>query len=132
LYVSKLVLNWLQKFNSFQSRKAVPSGAAFFLYCNHDIGSEKIISEKETIESVPFYKAKESKINKDGYDGQVCLYEVLKISPAIKELILNHKNENMITEQARKEGMMTIMEDGIFKAAQGLTTIEEVCSPFVL
>ena len=31
-----------------------------------------------------------------------------------------------IEERARKEGMLTMSEDGIFKAAQGITTIEEV------
>ncbi len=54
--------------------------------------------------------------------------EVLKISPAIKELILNHKKAEAIHNQAEKEGMMTLSEDILFKAAQGLVSIDEMFS----
>jgi type IV pilus assembly protein PilB len=50
----------------------------------------------------------------------------MPMSSAIKELVLANGTADEIAEQARKEGMMTMIEDGIFKAAQGLTTIEEV------
>ena len=54
------------------------------------------------------------------------IHEVLVVSPAIKELILQSATADDIEAQARKEGMLTMAEDGIFKAAAGLTTIEEV------
>lgn len=85
---------------------------------------EKIVGEKATIESIPFYRPKVE--SKDGYEGRVCVNEVLKLTPTIKELILHGESSEKITEQAKKEGMITIIEDGIFKAAQGLTSIEEV------
>ena len=87
---------------------------------------EKIVGENETIETIPFYKPKESAEAKDGYGGRVCINEVLKMSPTIKELVVKGEPDNVINEQAKNEGMLSMIEDGIFKAAQGVTTIEEV------
>jgi type II secretory ATPase GspE/PulE/Tfp pilus assembly ATPase PilB-like protein len=50
----------------------------------------------------------------------------LKISPAIKDIIMKNGTADEIAKQADKEGMLTMLEDGIFKAVQGITTIEEV------
>ena len=87
---------------------------------------EKIIGDKETIETIPFYKPKESAESKDGYGGRVCICEVLKMTPTIKELVVRGEPDHVINEQAKKEGMISMIEDGIFKAVQGVTTIEEV------
>jgi type IV pilus assembly protein PilB len=88
--------------------------------------AEKVIEEKETIETIPFYKPKITAENKEGYSGRVCINEVLRLSPTIKELVIQGQPDGVINEQAKKEGMMTMLEDGIFKAVQGITTIEEV------
>jgi type IV pilus assembly protein PilB len=87
---------------------------------------EKIIGEKDTIEKIPFYKPKESAEAKDGYNGRVCINEVLKMSQTIRDLVVRGESDYIINEQAKKEGMMSMIEDGIFKAVQGVTTIEEV------
>jgi type IV pilus assembly protein PilB len=87
---------------------------------------EKIVGEKDTIDKVPFYKPKESSESKDGYSGRVCINEVLKMTPTIKDLVVRNESDSVIANQAKKEGMMTMIEDGIFKCAQGVTTIEEV------
>jgi type II secretory ATPase GspE/PulE/Tfp pilus assembly ATPase PilB-like protein len=44
----------------------------------------------------------------------------------VKELVMKGETSDAIEEQAKKEGMVTMLEDGIFLAAQGFTTIEEV------
>ena len=44
----------------------------------------------------------------------------------LKEIILRGGSGDEIEAQAKKEGMMTMLEDGIFQAAQGKTTIDEV------
>ncbi len=62
----------------------------------------------------------------DGYKGRVGIHEVLKMSPAIRDLIMKSSTTADIEAQARKEGMLTMLEDGIFMCVQGLTTIEEV------
>jgi len=48
------------------------------------------------------------------------------MSPTIKNLIMKNATADEIEIQAKKEGMLTMLEDGIFKCVQGLTTIEEV------
>lgn len=87
---------------------------------------EKIVSRDAIWEKIPFWKPKPTAESKDGYLGRVGIYEVLKVSTTIKELIIHGATAAQVETQARKEGMLTMMEDGIFKAVQGLTTIEEV------
>lgn len=87
---------------------------------------EKIISSAVSWEKVPFFKALPSIESKDGYSGRIGIHETLKVSSAIKELILRAAPSGEIEVQARKEGMLTMIEDGIFKCVQGITTIEEV------
>ncbi|MCI0533490.1 GspE/PulE family protein, partial [bacterium] len=87
---------------------------------------ENVIGPKDTWKDVPFYKAKESLECPDGYRGRRGIYEVLEMSPAIREIIIKGGTTEEIDKQAKKEGMHGMIEDGIFKAAQGITTIEEV------
>ncbi len=62
----------------------------------------------------------------DGYQGAVGLQEVLPISGMSKELLREGAPADEIEAEIRKDGALTIIEDGLFKAAQGLTSIEEV------
>jgi type IV pilus assembly protein PilB len=61
-----------------------------------------------------------------GYSGRTALAEVLLLSSHIRELILGHAQEYVIKEEARKEGMKTLRENGIEEASEGATSIEEV------
>jgi len=61
-----------------------------------------------------------------GYRGRVGITEIMVLSPQVKKLILDHAGEFRIKEAARKEGMNTMREDALKKAATGLTSIEEV------
>ncbi|MBI2109063.1 MAG: type II/IV secretion system protein [Parcubacteria group bacterium] len=87
---------------------------------------EKIVGPKESWKSIPFYKPKPSKVCADGYGGRVGIHEVLHVTSTIEKLILQEASSTDIEAQARKEGMITMLEDGIFKAAQGITSLEEV------
>ncbi len=87
---------------------------------------EKVVPEGTRWEEVPFYKPKPGADSEDGYKGRVGIHEVLKMSTMLRELALKNAPAEQIESQARKEGMFTMLEDGIFKAAMGLTTIEEV------
>jgi type IV pilus assembly protein PilB len=86
---------------------------------------EKIIGPKDDWDKVMFGAPKVTPEN-DGYKSRVGIHEVLKMSPTIKELIMKGATSADIEEQAKKEGMVTMLEDGIFVAAKGETTIEEV------
>ncbi len=87
---------------------------------------EKIVKKDEEWENIHFYKPKPSHECETGYSGRAVICEVLKVSPAIKELVIKGAPSDEIEAQATKEGMLTMMEDGLFKAVQGVTTIEEV------
>ena len=87
---------------------------------------EKIISQDISWEKVPFYKPRKSEESEDGYKGRIGIYEVLKVTSTIKEMIIQNETADKIQVQARKEGMLTMLEDGIFNAVLGNTTIEEV------
>lgn len=87
---------------------------------------EKIVSPKASWKDVPFYKPKPTQACSDGYSDRLGIHEVLPMTPTIKNLLMQNATSDQIEEQAKKEGMMTMVEDGLFKAVQGLTTIEEV------
>ena len=61
-----------------------------------------------------------------GYWGRVGIYEFLKVSEDIQQLILGKKDSNIIKEAARRYGMRTLREDGWLKVKQGITTVSEV------
>jgi type II secretory ATPase GspE/PulE/Tfp pilus assembly ATPase PilB-like protein len=61
-----------------------------------------------------------------GYKGRLGVFEVLNVTEPIREFVLERKSGAVITDQAIKEGMITMVQDGIIKALDGLTTIEEV------
>ena len=87
---------------------------------------EKIIKDNATWNSVSFYHAAEGNTGETGYKGRAGIHEILPFSPTIKELVMANGTSDQIEAQARKEGMLTMLEDGIYKAARGMTTIEEV------
>ena len=92
----------------------------------HILKEEKIIGKDTDWKKIPFYKAKPSSESEDGFKGRVGIHEVLKMTPTIRDLVMRESNSADIEAQAKKEGMITMVEDGIFKAVSGLTTIEEV------
>ena len=61
-----------------------------------------------------------------GYRGRIGITEILVLTPAVKEQILHRKGELKIKEVGRREGMITMREDGLNKALAGLTSLEEV------
>src|SRR5205823_6159142 len=73
-----------------------------------------------------FARAAKCKECEDGYIGRFGLQEVLTNTSTIKELLLRNSEIGAIEGQAREEGMLTLAEDGLFKAVQGLTSVEEV------
>ena len=88
----------------------------------------RIVSAKSDWSDIPFYKPVKSKDFPDGYKGRIGIHEILEVSDGVKNLIAQNVADNVIEEKARSEGMITMMEDGFIKAAQGMTSIEEVLS----
>ena len=61
-----------------------------------------------------------------GYKGRQAIVEFLPMSEKIRKQIMTHEESGIIQQQGIKEGMLTLYEDGILKALDGVTTIEEV------
>ena len=87
---------------------------------------EGVADAKAAWEKIPFYKPKKSTECEDGYGGRIGIHEVMHMSSAIAGLIMRDATAEELEDQAKKEGMPTMIEDGIFLAAQGITTLEEV------
>lgn len=92
---------------------------------------------QEILRQLPSQKIKNRKIvfwkgtgcktcNYTGYLGRVGVFEILIISPAIQKLISPDITSFAIREKAEKEGFQSMSMDGLSKAVQGVTTIEEV------
>ena len=87
---------------------------------------EKVVAQNALWKDIPFFRAKENGVTASGFSGRVGIYEVLPMVSTIKELVMKGATGDAIDKQARSEGMLSMSEDGIFKAVQGVTTIEEV------
>jgi len=61
-----------------------------------------------------------------GFSGRIALFEILEMTPQLAEIILKEPSEAKILEEAKRQGMLTMKQDGILKVLDGVTTIEEV------
>jgi type II secretory ATPase GspE/PulE/Tfp pilus assembly ATPase PilB-like protein len=74
-----------------------------------------------------FYKGKGcAQCDGTGFGGRIGIYEVLVVSPRVREAILNQASSVVIKDIAITEGMTTMFEDGLLKAEEGKTTISEI------
>ena len=87
---------------------------------------ENIVAKDATWKDVSFWKQNKTKECPDGYHGRIGIHEVLKVTPVIRNLIMKGATSDEVEEEAKRAGMLTMIEDGILKAVKGITTIEEV------
>lgn len=87
---------------------------------------EKIVDQKTTIEKVEWGRPQKGEGCPDGYKGRIGIHEVLEMSETIKELVMKNATSDEIEKRGREEGMLTMLEEGFIKAAQKITSIEEV------
>nr|MDD3720764.1 GspE/PulE family protein [Candidatus Gracilibacteria bacterium] len=84
------------------------------------------IMDKSEVDNLVFYEgAGCDKCNGTGYKGRLGAHEVLIMEPYMEEMILREASANEMTEEAKKHGMITILQDALIKSALGLTTVEE-------
>lgn len=77
--------------------------------------------------TIKIYKGRGCKMcHGTGYQGRLGIFEVLEVSNTIRSLIIEKSDSDMIENAAIKEGMSTMLDDGLEKVARGLTTVEEV------
>lgn len=67
-----------------------------------------------------------SQCNNTGFMGRIGIFEVFSMNSTIEKFVTSRATTNDIQIEAIKEGMITLRQDGILKALEGITTIEEV------
>jgi type IV pilus assembly protein PilB len=66
--------------------------------------------------------------NHTGYRGRRGVFELLRMNAAIREMTFNREPAQALRRTARVQGMKTLLEDGVWKATQGITTLDEILS----
>jgi len=85
--------------------------------------------ERPDINQITLYKAAKSANNPFGYTGQLALREQLVMTPGVQQMLRlppDQISTDGLEAQAVKEGMRTMLHDGLLKALAGHTTLEEV------
>jgi len=67
-----------------------------------------------------------SECNNKGVSGRIAMFEVLRMTPELEAVVNSGPTELKINEEAKRQGMITLRQDGILKALDGLVSIEEV------
>jgi len=67
-----------------------------------------------------------SECGNTGYSGRIAIFELLKITTTINKMILQEVSAKEIENQAKKEGLIFMKQDGYLKVLEGITTLEEI------
>ncbi|MDP2651191.1 MAG: ATPase, T2SS/T4P/T4SS family [bacterium] len=86
--------------------------------------SEGLVAEEVNWDSVPFWRVSDEAPQEE--PTYIAVYEAMRITPAIRTLMMNGATAIELENQARENGMITLIEDGIIKAVAGVTTLEAV------
>jgi type II secretory ATPase GspE/PulE/Tfp pilus assembly ATPase PilB-like protein len=87
------------------------------------------IAAHYNIQKRDIFKAKGCEFCRNtGYTGRVAIHELLLMDQNIKQIIVKNGNSEDIKNQGKKTGMRTLLEDGLDKVQEGITSIEEVMS----
>ncbi len=79
-----------------------------------------------TAQKLKLYKGKGCEVcNNTGYKGRLAIYEVMAMSPMLREIVLRNGSADELKKQAISEGMKTLRMSALTKVAQGLTTLDE-------
>ena len=94
----------------------------------HDAAERALLEKmKDAGKMKTLYRAKGcKKCSMTGYQGRVSINEVLEVSDEIREAILRRASASEIKEIGRKQGMRTMLEDGLGKVSRGVTALSEV------
>ncbi|RAU36103.1 type IV-A pilus assembly ATPase PilB [Pseudomonas sp. RIT411] len=95
----------------------------------HEVPREALLAEgfrAEDIGSFTLYQPIGCEDCNAGYRGRVGIYEVVKITPALQQMIMEEGNSIEIAARMRKEGFNDLRRSGLVKAMQGITSLEEI------
>lgn len=66
--------------------------------------------------------------NKKGYLGRVGIFEIMKMTFELEQIILSQPSQEKLLAEAKRQGMITLQQDGIIKVLEGAVSLEEVLS----
>jgi len=90
---------------------------------------ESLGLSKAEAKKIKFYKAVGcEECNGTGYKGRLAVFEIMEMTDGIARLTMEKADTSRIQDQAIKDGMILLIDDGIRKIKEGLTTIDEVLS----
>lgn len=88
---------------------------------------EPAVANYFTEKKITFYKGKGCHVcGGTGYKGRTAIFEFIYFTPKMKELILKDHSSQQIWELAKKQGSLSLFDDGMAKVKSGVTTIEEL------
>lgn len=88
---------------------------------------EKTFGTFEEGKKIRLYKGKGCDVcHNTGYEGRIGIFELLIFNDEIRDAIVARKDSDTIEELAIKAGMRTMLEEGLMKMQQGVTTLEEI------
>ncbi len=87
----------------------------------------KIKKKTKVIKDFKVYKPVGcERCNKTGYTGRIGIFEILEMTDELADIILKSPIESKIKEEAKRQGMVTMRQDGILKVLDGITSFEEL------
>ena len=95
----------------------------------HEVPREALLAEgfrEEEIGTFTLYQPIGCEDCNAGYRGRVGIYEVVKVTPALQQMIMEEGNSIEIAARMRKEGFNDLRRSGLVKAMQGITSLEEI------
>lgn len=110
-------------------RKKVEARGEVGKLISKEIGDLPEKAKRDLKVKPPFYVFKPGSCKKcrgKGYVGRIALAETLKMTDQLAEIVLKEPSEVEIAKEARRQGMITMRQDGILKTFAGVTSIEEV------
>ncbi|KPJ55208.1 hypothetical protein AMJ47_01720 [Parcubacteria bacterium DG_72] len=114
------------------------------IHCKEKIKAPQKIAERilQELKKMPEDSKKQLKIEKEieiykpkgckrcnnlGYSGRIGIFEILEMTRSLEELIISKEaSEAKISQEAEKQGMITMRQDGVLKVLSGLTSFEEI------
>jgi type IV pilus assembly protein PilB len=96
-------------------------------YCKEEAPPNPDLIRRLNVPNVPFFAGKGCKnCEGTGYRGRTIISEVMLLSSRTQKAIMEHSDAGVIRSISREDGMETMVEDGVQKAINGITTLEEV------
>lgn len=114
----------LDKAGAAELAKVLEVGKLLELFKKYNV---PLKADEKKMENITFFRGEGcSRCGQTGYKSRMGIYEVMEIDEGLTKKINEHATADDIKKYAREQGMLTMMEDGLIKAKQGITSINEV------